>query len=298
MLIKNDFEVAAAGRQGLAVLRRHPAGGRLPARRRADRGPRRRQVRGPGRGPDGPGQAAVRRHGRDHRARRGRQADRGRRGRRRREGPRPGRMLVTATLAPAGRGTKVDVAQDLQLSGAAAQYGRGMISDVTAVLMRDFAANMQARIDAAERGESPAQVAAAAPAERLRARAAGRADGAASGSSAVLPALPAQPELRRDEPWSCGGSATRSCCWSSCRSSSALLNRVLAALERIRGASDDILAGGVALIGELDGVPGGAGHDRPHRQGSRRRRGPVRRLRRQASRLSRKGERPCQQPPG
>jgi hypothetical protein len=37
----------------------------------------------------------------------------------------------------------------------------------------------------------------------------------------------------------------------------ALLNRVLAALERIRGASDDILAGGVALIGELDGVPEG-----------------------------------------
>jgi hypothetical protein len=35
----------------------------------------------------------------------------------------------------------------------------------------------------------------------------------------------------------------------------ALLNRVLAALERIRGATDEILAGGVALIGELDGVP-------------------------------------------
>ena len=34
-----------------------------------------------------------------------------------------------------------------------------------------------------------------------------------------------------------------------------LLNRVLAALERIRGASDEILAGGVALIGELDEVP-------------------------------------------
>jgi hypothetical protein len=34
-----------------------------------------------------------------------------------------------------------------------------------------------------------------------------------------------------------------------------LLNRVLAALERIRGATDHILAGGVALIGELDGVP-------------------------------------------
>jgi hypothetical protein len=35
----------------------------------------------------------------------------------------------------------------------------------------------------------------------------------------------------------------------------ALLNRVLAALERIRGATDDILAGGVALTGYLDDVP-------------------------------------------
>ena len=35
----------------------------------------------------------------------------------------------------------------------------------------------------------------------------------------------------------------------------ALLNRVLAALERVRAASDDILTGGVALVGELDGVP-------------------------------------------
>ena len=36
-----------------------------------------------------------------------------------------------------------------------------------------------------------------------------------------------------------------------------LLNRVLAALERIRAASDDILAGGVELVGELSGVPDG-----------------------------------------
>jgi hypothetical protein len=35
----------------------------------------------------------------------------------------------------------------------------------------------------------------------------------------------------------------------------ALLNRVLAAVERIRGATDDILSGGVALIGQLNGVP-------------------------------------------
>ena len=34
-----------------------------------------------------------------------------------------------------------------------------------------------------------------------------------------------------------------------------LLNRVLAALERIRHATDDILSGGVALVGELNGMP-------------------------------------------
>lgn len=35
----------------------------------------------------------------------------------------------------------------------------------------------------------------------------------------------------------------------------ALLNRVLAAAERIRTAADEILASGGALAGELDGVP-------------------------------------------
>jgi hypothetical protein len=35
----------------------------------------------------------------------------------------------------------------------------------------------------------------------------------------------------------------------------ALLNRILAALERIRGATDDILAGGVELTRNLDDVP-------------------------------------------
>jgi hypothetical protein len=34
-----------------------------------------------------------------------------------------------------------------------------------------------------------------------------------------------------------------------------LLNRVLAAVERIRATTDNVLAGGVALIGELTGVP-------------------------------------------
>jgi uncharacterized protein len=74
-------------------------------------------------------------------------------------------MTVTAALTPAGHGTKVAVTQDLQLAGAAAQYGRGMISDVTAVLMRDFSANMASQIAAQERGVTVQ--AAAAPAGGL-----------------------------------------------------------------------------------------------------------------------------------
>ena len=87
-------------------------------------------------------------------------------------------MLVTATLAPSGRGTKVDVTQDLQLSGAAAQYGRGIIPDVTAVLMR-ILGQMQDRIERAERGESVEQIAAPPPVRPgFRPRAAGGGHGA------------------------------------------------------------------------------------------------------------------------
>jgi uncharacterized protein len=68
-------------------------------------------------------------------------------------------MTVTARLSPGpGGGTRVAVDQDLQISGAAAQYGRGMITDVTSVLMKQFATNMQQRIDAVARGESTADL--------------------------------------------------------------------------------------------------------------------------------------------
>jgi hypothetical protein len=63
-------------------------------------------------------------------------------------------MIVSATLTRSGNGTKVGVTQDLQVSGAAAQYGRGMISDVSSVLMRDFAVNLQDGIARVDRGES------------------------------------------------------------------------------------------------------------------------------------------------
>jgi hypothetical protein len=71
-------------------------------------------------------------------------------------------MVVTATLANAGHGgTKVAVAQDLQLAGAAAQYGRGMISDVSAVLMSDFSRNLASRISGNAAGAAAAPAASA-----------------------------------------------------------------------------------------------------------------------------------------
>jgi carbon monoxide dehydrogenase subunit G len=61
-------------------------------------------------------------------------------------------------------GTRVDVSMDLQLSGAAAQYGRGMVNDVTSVLLDDFATNLQNRLAAIEAGLDPHHVEAVAPA--------------------------------------------------------------------------------------------------------------------------------------
>jgi uncharacterized protein len=73
-------------------------------------------------------------------------------------------MTVTATLVPAGGGTRVQVAQDLTISGAAAQFGRGMVADVTSVLMSSFAECLQYNIDNRGRGGTATAVRAAQPA--------------------------------------------------------------------------------------------------------------------------------------
>ncbi len=163
-------------------------------------------------------------------------------------------MLVTASLAAARGGTRVDVTQDLQLSGAAAQYGRGMISDVTAVLMRDFATNLQTRIDALERGVSTDQLDSARSAGAFTIGLRAHAHGARPRARPLPVAVPARTSSggRAMTLWWIGNAILLLVVVPVLV---ALLNRVLAALERIRAASDNILAGGVALVGELDGVP-------------------------------------------
>jgi carbon monoxide dehydrogenase subunit G len=64
-------------------------------------------------------------------------------------------MNLTANLVPVGRGTKVKVRQDLQLTGAVAQFGRGMVTDVMTVIMGSFASAVEENIRRVERGESP-----------------------------------------------------------------------------------------------------------------------------------------------
>jgi carbon monoxide dehydrogenase subunit G len=66
-------------------------------------------------------------------------------------------MKVTSTMVSAGSGTKVKVAQDLQLSGAAAQFGRGMVEDVTSVIMKSFAKCIADDIGRSGRGEASSQ---------------------------------------------------------------------------------------------------------------------------------------------
>jgi uncharacterized protein len=53
---------------------------------------------------------------------------------------------ITSTLAPAGEDTRVRVETDMQVSGPAAQFGRGVMQDVSAKLMRRFADCLAAEI--------------------------------------------------------------------------------------------------------------------------------------------------------
>src|SRR5262245_44954234 len=72
-----------------------------------------------------------------------------------------GSVGATATMdfhiEPAPPGARVLVKTDLSLSGAVAQYGRasGLIQDVAAQLVGQFASNLKAQLDAAKAAEKP-----------------------------------------------------------------------------------------------------------------------------------------------
>ena len=75
-----------------------------------------------------------------------------------RKGRGEAQALLTASLTPSGAGTKVNISLDITISGAAAQFGRGLVSDVTAVLVGQTANSMKARMKAIQMGLDPNSV--------------------------------------------------------------------------------------------------------------------------------------------
>jgi uncharacterized protein len=77
--------------------------------------------------------------------------------------------LSTSRLEPAGDNTKVAIETDLTITGAVAQYGRGMIGDISQRLTQQFADCLAANIlaEGASSAASPPPAAATAPAEEL-----------------------------------------------------------------------------------------------------------------------------------
>jgi carbon monoxide dehydrogenase subunit G len=96
---------------------------------------------------------------------------------------------ISSTMAPAGDGTRVTVETDLRVTGPAASFGRGVMQDVSARLMGQFAECL-----AAEMGRSAAGAGAAEP----------PAD-AASGQAAPVPlAGPLPPDVPKPPPTDAG----------------------------------------------------------------------------------------------
>ncbi|GGL32362.1 SRPBCC family protein [Phycicoccus endophyticus] len=70
---------------------------------------------------------------------------------------------VTVRLEPAGEGTRVDVVTDLAVTGKPAQFGRGVMQDVSDKLLGQFVACIEGRLAGPAAPPSTAPVAAPAP---------------------------------------------------------------------------------------------------------------------------------------
>jgi len=67
---------------------------------------------------------------------------------------------VTATFTEEGSSTRVDVATDLAITGKPAQFGRGVIQDVSDKLLQQFVTCLQSKVGSSDGGDAAAATAA------------------------------------------------------------------------------------------------------------------------------------------
>ena len=77
------------------------------------------------------------------------------------------RATIESWLTPVDGGTRADIVTDIALTGAVAQYGRGLIQDISAQMVTKFAVNLRAQLLAAPEDAQQA-VARARPVGGLR----------------------------------------------------------------------------------------------------------------------------------
>jgi hypothetical protein len=107
--------------------------------------------------------------------------------------------LVTAVLAPDGDATKVTVSTDLTVTGKVAQFGRGVLADVSAKLLTQFVECLEATVLGAQ--DPPEATPAAAVADEAGEAAAAAADAGAEAPAAADAAASEEtpPGVRRIE---------------------------------------------------------------------------------------------------
>ena len=117
---------------------------------------------------------------------------------------------VTVQLAPAGDGTRVDVTTDLSITGKPAQFGRGVMQDVSDKLLQQFVACIERRF-APEAGAPAAQPAATSAAPQSGAEPGGTAvPEPVAASAAAVPAAAAAPPSCGPVHERCGSTRSRS----------------------------------------------------------------------------------------
>ncbi|MBX6356186.1 MAG: SRPBCC family protein [Micromonosporaceae bacterium] len=91
---------------------------------------------------------------------------------------------VTAVLVPDGDSTRVDVATELTVTGKPAQFGRGMLADVSGKLLNQFAECLAGQLASSSSESAPAPAPGPSPEASASASAA---PGAGSGSTGSAP---------------------------------------------------------------------------------------------------------------